>query len=59
MEIYIKVSFWLGIFGIVVNMLILLSGDFPRIKEITIGEILVKILLGAGFAVWAGIILYT
>ena len=59
MEIYIKVSFWLGLLGVGVNMIMLLVGKFPKKHEVTLGETLFKILVGVGFAVWAGIILYT
>ena len=59
MEIYIKVSFWLGLLGVGVNMITLLVGEFPKKSEVTLGETLFKILVGVGFAVWAGIILYT
>ena len=58
MELYIQISFWLGIAGISINMIGLLMSEFPQTKEKTIGEVLFQIILGIGFAVWAGSLIY-
>ena len=58
MELYITVSFWLGIFAIVVNMLILMVGEFPQTRTETVGYKVAQVLISGAFAVWAGILLY-
>lgn len=58
MELYITVSFWLGVFCLVVNLLSLATCKFPSVKEETVGMKTAQVLIGTGFAVWAGFLLY-
>ena len=58
MELYITVSFWLGVFGLVVNLLSLLVVEYPKTKQETIGDKLFMIIVGGAFAVWAGNLLF-
>ena len=58
METYIKVSFWLNVIAITINALVLMSGEFPRIRKETEGFKMVQILFGSAFAVWAGFLIY-
>jgi hypothetical protein len=54
MELYVEVSFYLGCLGLFINLLCILSVDYPRTKKETIGEKLFAVLVGAGFVAWAG-----
>ncbi len=55
---FIFISFWLYIVSIVLNMLNLGFASFPIKREDTIGNVLFRILVSVGFAVWAGFLLY-
>jgi|14BtaG_2_1085337.scaffolds.fasta_scaffold22662_5 hypothetical protein len=59
MEMYITVGFYIGIIALVINLLSLLVVDYPKTKKETIGEKLFQIIVGGGFVVWAGFLLYT
>ena len=59
METYITVGFYLGLVALAINLLSLLVVEYPREKTETIGEKLFSIIVGIGFIVWAGILLYT
>ena len=59
METYIQVSFWLGIACLVVNMISIAVIDYPKKKEETLGQKIFQILIGAGFLVWSGFLLFS
>ena len=59
METYIQVSFWLGIAALVVNMISIVAIDYPKQKEETLGQKIFQILIGAGFLVWSGFLLFS
>jgi hypothetical protein len=58
METYITVSFWMGVFAIVVNLLRLMGDNLPKVKTETVGQITVTVLISTGFAIWAGFLLF-
>ena len=58
METYIQVSFWIGVVALVVNMMLLAGVKYPKQKTETLGEKVVQILIGSGFLVWAGCLLF-
>lgn len=58
METYITVSFWLGVFALVVNLLTMMMAEFPRHERETLGARVGKTIIGAGFVVWAGMLIY-
>ena len=59
MELYVQVSFWMGVLAFVINMLCILSIEYPRKKTETIGEKLFAVIVGGGFVVWSGFILFS
>jgi hypothetical protein len=58
MELYIKVAFWLGCFGLVINLIILMASKFPIARTESIGFKLVQILIGGAFTYWAASLVY-
>lgn len=58
MELYIKWSFWLGIVGIVFNMLAIPVREYPRTEKISLGRDVVKVLWAGLFAFWAWRLVY-
>jgi hypothetical protein len=58
METYIKVSFWLGIFALVINMLLIAAVDYPKDKVETLGQKIFQIIIGGAFVVWSGFLLF-
>jgi len=58
METYITVSFWMGVVAIVINLIVLMGGEFPRVRKETVGMKTVQVLIGGAFAVWAGFLIY-
>lgn len=59
MELYVQVSFWLGVTAIVINILGLMVLEYPRQETRTLGKQVAAILGGGAFVIWAGIILFT
>tara|TARA_R110002126_G_C10105849_1_gene466726 strand:- start:235 stop:417 length:183 start_codon:yes stop_codon:yes gene_type:complete len=59
MELYIQVSFWMGIFALVVNMISIAVIDYPKSKVETLGQKIFQILICSGFLVWAGFLLFS
>ena len=59
METYITVSFWMGLFAVVINLLTILNGSFPLKIQVTLGRKTVEVLAQAGFIVWAGFLLFS
>jgi hypothetical protein len=58
METYIQVSFWMGIFALVVNMIAIAVVDYPKAKIETLGQKIFQILVCVGFLVWGGALLF-
>ena len=57
MDLYIKVSFWSLIAGLVLRA-VLMCGEYPRTSQTTLGTDVVGALSRIGFAVWAGLLLW-
>jgi len=58
LKIYVMVSFWIGVLGVIVRMLSLIGDEFPKKKTKTIGEHLSELVIGIMFCVWAGVALW-
>ena len=58
MNLYIKFSFWFGIAGIVARALAMMVGNYPRTVKYNLGEDVVFLLMGIGFAAWAWVLVY-
>jgi hypothetical protein len=58
MNLYIKISFWLGIAGIVMRALTMMVSDYPRTVKHSLGEDVVTLIREIGFAVWAWVLIY-
>jgi hypothetical protein len=57
-ETYIIVSFWMSVVALVINLIVLMGGDFPIVKKQTVGMKTAEVLIGGAFAVWAGFLIY-
>ncbi len=58
METYIQVSFWLGLFAVVVNIIKISSVNYPKTKVETLGFKVAEVLSTSAFVAWAGFLLF-
>lgn len=58
MELYIKVSFWIGAVALVLRLLLMCVATYPRQQEYSLGSDVAAVILQIGFGVWAGILLF-
>lgn len=58
METYVTVAFWMGVVGVVINTSVMAVVEWPRTHKESLGAMVAKTLLGAGFTIWAGMVLY-
>lgn len=59
MGIYVLVSFWLTVFTTSTALLELLFREkWPVERKASLGETVVKAIVGVAFAVWAGLLLW-
>jgi len=59
MEVYVMVSFWLGVVAFVVRCLDMAISDWPKTqKPKTLGHMVADTLIGLGITVWAGLALW-
>lgn len=58
MELYVKVSFWIGVFALLVRVITLSVRSWPHTKTETLGEFVGLTILSLGFTIWAGIVLW-
>lgn len=58
MELYIKVSFWMGIVALGLNLLSLMLEEYPKTRRETVGFKTVQVLVGGAFVAWSGYLLY-
>jgi len=53
MEAFIKVYFWLAVFGLVTNILTLAVATFSKTEVHGIGYYIANVLVGLPFCLWA------
>lgn len=53
MELYVKVSFWIGVVGIVCYSMMLICADYPRLVETSVGTDVVALLITIAVTLWA------
>ncbi len=59
MEFYIKVSFWFTVVVTLIRIFLMAASKWPReLEPESLGMHLARTLLGAAFAIWAGIVLW-
>jgi hypothetical protein len=58
MNLYIKISFWLGIAGIVARALGMMISDYPRTVKYSLGADVVLLILTIGLTAWAWVLVY-
>ena len=58
MELYIKVSFWLGIVALIIRVMTMAVRSWPHTKTESLGEYVAATILSLAFTIWAGIALY-
>lgn len=58
MELYIKVSFWMMLFSLIIRVITMAVRTWPHQKQETLGEYVGATILSMGFLVWAGIVLW-
>jgi hypothetical protein len=59
MRTFVLVMFWIEIVAFFLQLIIMSTKTFPFNREETIGSATAKIILTAGFAFWAGFILWS
>ena len=58
MQTFIKVYFWMVVFGMVINSLIIATAKFPRVEEHGIGYYIARVLTSVPFALWAAYLIW-
>lgn len=59
MELYIKVSFWIGLIGTVIRLLEMGTVDWPQVrKPKTLGAHVMETILGIAILIWLGLLLW-
>lgn len=58
MELYIQVAFWIHLIAVGVRAVNICVCTYPRVEKNSIGADMITLLLGIGFATWAGFLLY-
>ena len=58
MELYIKISFWLGVIALIIRVLSLATCSWPRIRSESLGSYVAATILSLAFTLWAGIVLW-
>lgn len=58
MELYIKTSFWLGIIGMFIRLLLMTLSEYPRTKKESLSGDIATFLFMLVFVIWAGIVLW-
>lgn len=58
MELYIKVSFWIGVVCFLLRTLILSLKSFPITRDVTLGQYVAETMLSLAFTAWAGILIW-
>jgi hypothetical protein len=58
MNLYIKISFWFGIAGIVARALDMMISNYPRTVKYSLGEDVVLLILTIGLTAWAWVLIY-
>jgi len=58
MELYVKVSFWIGVVAVSLHLVVISLADFPTTTKTTLGGQLVKMIISSAFLVWASYLLY-
>ena len=58
MELYIKVSFWLGVTMLIVRTITMGVRSWPHQKTETLGEYIGATILSLAFIIWAGVVLW-
>lgn len=58
MELYVKVSFYLGLVALILNSLTICIGKFPIVRSVGVGEKFISTVVGAVFVVWSGMLIF-
>ncbi|NKI68919.1 hypothetical protein GN109_05755 [Collimonas pratensis] len=58
MELYLKVAFWAGVARVVIYLLVLGGGKYPRTPTYNAGNDVVSMVVSALYAFWAGYLLF-
>lgn len=58
MELYIKVSFWIGVLGLLIRIGTMSTRQWPHTETKSLGEYVGEAIFSLAFVVWAGIVLW-
>ena len=58
MQTFIKVYFWMLVFGMVADTLIMSTDEFPRVVEHGIGYYIARVLTTIPFMLWAAYLIW-
>jgi len=57
--LFIKIIFWAGVFANSIRLIDMSLSEWPKTREISLGEKVAETIIGIGMTIWAGIILFT
>lgn len=58
MELFLKVYFYMGLVGLVLQLLLIGTSKYPRVVEFSLGKDMVRLFISSGFLVWSIYLLY-
>ena len=58
MELFVKSYFYMGIISVVLLLLTISMGKYPRIVENSLGADIVKLFISTGFLIWSTYLLH-
>jgi len=58
MEFFMKVFFWVSLFGVVIRLFIMCISEFPRQRTEKLGEMVAKTIESALWMGWTAILLW-
>lgn len=58
MELYVQVMFWIYVVIAGLRAIVICNASYPRMQKTSIGEDVLSLLLGIGFAIWTGVLVF-
>lgn len=58
MELFVKVYFYMGIISVVLLLLTISMGKYPRKIEYSLGNDIAKLFISTGFLIWSTYLLH-
>lgn len=58
MELFVQVAFWMYVIAAGLRAILICNASYPRTVNNSIGEDVLSLLIGIGFAIWTGVLVF-